>query len=139
MHITSDFQRYYSDGLMQVFKDIAFVPELRIGNKRIDLGTQDGEYGIEIKSCHADLKSGYGLNQEEFEYGYVACPKDLVCYAIGWLYVNGMEKTGVLMLEKNAVSLIKPAVWNYEKCRIKPFPVTKQYYTDKITQILCDE
>ena len=139
MQITSDFQRYYSDGLMQVFKGIDFVPELRIGNKRIDLGTQDGEYGIEIKSSHSDLKSGSGLNQEEFEYGYVACPKDLVCYAIGWLYVNGMEKTGVLLIERDGVSLIKPAVWNHEKCRIKPVPIIKGYFSDKITQILCDE
>lgn len=136
MHITSDFQRCYSNNLMEVFKEIPFVPELRVGKKRIDLGTQDGQYGIEIKSCHSDLKSGAGLNQEEFEYGYVACPKELVCYAIGYLYVNGMKKTGVLLIEHDGVSLIKPAIWNHEKCRTRPIIYIKQYFSDEITRIL---
>lgn len=139
MTIRSDFQRYYSDGLMEVFKDIPFVPELNVGRCRIDLGTQDGVYGIEIKSSVSDLKSGNGLNQENFEYGYVACPRNILCQTIGYLYLCGMEHSGVLMVEKNCVAMIKPAVWNSEKCRENPLPVMKRFINcDEIARILYD-
>ena len=47
------------------------VTEGRRTTKRIDLGTPDYRYGIEIKSGTVDLKSGCGLNQEKFIYPYV--------------------------------------------------------------------
>lgn len=140
MIIRSDFQRYYSNGLMEVFKDIPFVPELKVGKGYIDLGTQDGVYGIEIKSSIGDLKSGNGLNQENFEYGYVACPRNLLCQTIGYLYLCGMEHSGVLMIEEDGVSMIKPAKWNMDKCRKKPTPIMKAFMNaDNIARILDDE
>lgn len=137
MQITSDFQRYYSCGLIEVFKDIPFIPELRIGKGRIDLGTKDGKYGIEIKSSVGDLKSGCGLNQENFEYGYVACPENVICQAIGYLYLCDMKHSGVLMLKGNGIKMIKPAIWNADNCKDKPLPIIKTWLDcDNISLIL---
>lgn len=122
----SEYQDYWDCTLRYLFNGeddkpyIPFVSELHIrhvaGNKTIDLGTQNMEYGIEIKSGVGDLKSGCGLNQNNFKYGYVLIPEKCECQCIGYLFIKGMRNTGVIVsTEKNKIHLVKPAYANATK------------------------
>lgn len=81
---------------------IPATAEMIIGHKKsIDFGTDDGEFGIELKSSKQDLMSGYGLNQELFKYGFVLVPTKLIKYTIGHLIVEGYKRTGVLYFKND--------------------------------------
>lgn len=81
--------------------------------RRVDLGSGDFKYGIEIKSGKADLKTGYGLNQESFAYGYVICPEKIVDTVIGYLYINDYHHTGVLAFtDEKKIICYKSASYN---------------------------
>lgn len=113
--MSSDFQEYHSGVLMDLFKqgcDLQFVEEFSVGKHRIDLGTSDYRYGIEIKSSVGDLKSGCGLNQENFEFGYVVAPLSIACQVIGYLYMCGMENTGFIAIANDKYTMVKPAIAN---------------------------
>lgn len=95
----SDFQNYHASRLKEAFYEFAtFIDEMPTKQGRIDLGTVDMKYGIEIKSSVGDLKSGYGLNQEEFAYPYVLVPQKCVTQALGWLQQQFMYRTGVICI-----------------------------------------
>ena len=101
MIVKSDFQRYHGRRLQEAFSEIGIhlIEEMQVGKHgRIDLGTADGKYGIEIKSGVTDLKSGCGLNQEAFAYPYLVIPEKNLVQAIGHLYVKGMNRTGVICI-----------------------------------------
>ena len=109
----SYFQDYHSKIIKDIFSELELQDEMPVGKKRVDLGTLDYRYGIEIKSGHGDLKSGCGLNQCKFSYGYIICPEKLVPYAIGYLYLKGMQETGVIGIDDNNNYLMfKPASFN---------------------------
>ena len=75
------------------------VPIVVDGKRRYcDLaGEYEGfTYGIEVKVYSGDFETGCGLNQENFDFGYVAVPTELLATAIGKLYLKGFHKTGVL-------------------------------------------
>lgn len=110
----SRFQDYHGDALKRIFREhlgIDFISEMPCGDGcRIDLGTSDMKYGIEIKSNITDLKSGYGLNQDKFCWGYVVAPRQLMCQTVGYLYMRGMERAGVIgIAEDDSYYLAKPA------------------------------
>ena len=102
---------------------ISSTTEMNVGHKKsIDFGTDDGEYGIELKSSKQDLMSGYGLNQEMFKYGFVLCPQNLLKYTVGHIIVEGYNRTGVLYFEnddwtnKNALKCALEAKVNTHYC-----------------------
>ena len=83
------------------------------GSKRIDLGTSDFKYGIEIKKTVADFNSGCGLNQERFAYGYVLCPRRIAAPIIGHLYLQGFSYTGLISVDDDDhFEILKPATFN---------------------------
>ena len=112
----SYFQERHGNRLAKGFAEacgLHFYEELPLGKRRIDLGTDDHQFGIEIKSSVADLKSGCGLNQELFEYGYVVAPMNIACQVIGHLYMCGMENTGFIgITDDDKYTLVKPAKAN---------------------------
>lgn len=67
--------------------------------------------GIEIKISAHDMHSGYGMNQEQFDYGYLMVPENLIERAIGHLYKHGMNSTGVMTYDpiSKQPRLVKPA------------------------------
>lgn len=111
----SNFQRVVSMELIALFyktANIIFREEQVCGcnGQRIDLGTDDGRFGIEIKSNTVDLKSGCGLNQEKYTFGYVCAPLKIAHQVIGYLYMKGMENTGVIAIDNDGdYTLIKGA------------------------------
>lgn len=106
--------------LKRIFKGfgIDLLEELRVPGDtpkqypRIDLGTPDFKYGIEIKSSRVDLRSGFGLNQEKFAYGYVVCPMEITDVVIGHLYLRGFHSTGVIDTDGDTYWIVKPARFN---------------------------
>ena len=93
------FETHHSNKIQGLLKEeiaLTFKEQMTVATGSIDLGTEDYQYGIEIKSSVADLKSGCGLNQEEFEYPYLLIAERHLIQAVGWLYVCGMERTGVI-------------------------------------------
>ena len=86
------------------------------GGCRCDLGGIYGgnSYGIEVKTSIPDMRSGFGLNQEKFDFGYLAVLPAMVEFAIGHLYVKGFHKTGVIAVdvENNCYEIVKPAEFN---------------------------
>lgn len=119
MTVKSDFQQYHGRRIQEVFYEngIHLIEEMRVGkHRRIDLGTADGKYGIEIKSGVADLKSGCGLNQEAFAYPYLVIPEKNLVQAIGTLYVKGMNRTGVICIaDDDTYFMAKAAKCDYKK------------------------
>lgn len=114
----SDFQKVVSMELIALFyktANIIFYEEQKCGRngQRIDLGTLDGRFGIEIKRNTVDLKSGCGLNQEKYTFGYVCAPLKIAHQVIGYLYMNGMEHTGVIAIDDDGdYTLVKNALPN---------------------------
>ena len=112
----SYFQQHHGDQLARIFAEaceLLFYEEMTIEGGRIDLGTDDNQYGIEIKSSVGDLKSGCGLNQEFFEFGYVAAPLKIACQVIGYLYMCCMDNTGFIgITDDDRYCLVKPAKAN---------------------------
>lgn len=125
--MNSDFQEYHSNFLKELFSegcDLRFFEEMSVGKHRIDLGTSDYCYGIEIKSSIGDLKSGCGLNQENFAFGYVVAPLNIACQVIGYLYMCGMENTGFIgITNDDKYTLVKPAILNTRSKGSKNFNV----------------
>ena len=82
-------------------------------NKYCDLaGMVNGfSVGIEIKISAQDMHSGYGMNQERFDYGYLIVPENLIERAIGYLHMRGMNLTGVMTYDPISLQprLVKPA------------------------------
>lgn len=101
------------------------------GRRSIDLGTTDFKYGIEIKKSMADARTGYGLNQESFAYGYVLCPDRIVEPMIGHLYIGGYSCTGVITISDNdEFEIVKPARYNHNSCytpKEYPHPLTQEF------------
>jgi hypothetical protein len=110
----SALTKYIESGFKSTFPFLEIEYPMGDG-RRCDLGGiyEGYSYGIEIKISIADMNTGYGMNQEKFNFGYLAVPEKLVKYAIGYLYVNGLRNTGVLGVSfKGGVSLHKTAVIN---------------------------
>ena len=106
--------RYIEQSFLATFPFL--TNEHQQGRCRCDLGgTFDGmSYGIEVKTSVADMNTGYGLNQEKYDFGYLAVPKRLVKYAIGHLHINGYYKTGVIAVDEknNSYQVVKNAMFN---------------------------
>lgn len=127
--MNSYFQEKHSKVLKEIFSSegVYFIEELQVGrHNRIDLGTMDQKYGIEIKSGVVDLKSGCGLNQEAFAFPYIVIPEKNLVQAIGWLYVNGMNRTGVICIDDNDKYFMAKAA----RCDCKKSP--KLNYLDEL-------
>ena len=139
--MSSDFQEYHSNFLIELFSegcDLRFFEEMPVGKHRIDLGTNDYRYGIEIKSNVGDLKSGCGLNQENFAFGYVVAPLNIACQVIGYLYMRGMENTGFIgITNDDKYTLVKPATMNIRSRGSDKFSVFDQICgsADKIAHL----
>ena len=115
----SEWQNFHSENLYNIFSSfgIELYAELHIHKNlsrsvRIDLGSKDFKYGVEIKSGMGDLKTGCGLNQELFAYGYVVCPEKIAPYVIGYLFLNDMNYTGVISWDGERYEFLKPARFN---------------------------
>lgn len=113
---SSEFQLFHQNRFINFGNAIGinFIPEMWLpGGRYVNLGTKDRKYGIEIKSGTGDLKTGYGLNVDDFEFSYIAIPEKFVNQAIGYSYINGHDKCGVIaILNNNRYSLAKAAKAN---------------------------
>ena len=101
----SSFQEWHSTRLKIGFyetKGIQFIEEMVLPDRRrVDLCTRSRKYGIEIKSGVGDLKSGNGLNVNDFEYAYVVIPEKCVNHAIGYLYTTNRFQAGVIGIDED--------------------------------------
>lgn len=113
----SNYQDKHARFMITIFDylGIELCEELNIPGTthRIDLGSRDFKYGIEIKSGSADFATGCGTNQEYFAYGYLLCSDHFSAPAIGRLYQKGMFHTGVIVWDGYYYRIIKPARYNH--------------------------
>lgn len=123
----SEFQEYAFERLKETIKGASdFKQEFLITDDKhvhrwcdIVFVYRGFTYGIEAKSGHADLSTGYGLNMENkaFAFGYIIVPNNrgYVKKANRVLKDRGFEYTGIMVVDEDALIIAKPAMINRKR------------------------